>query len=154
MTDPYRPQAPVAFPATGDEKTLQTLSTFHYVVAALLALFSCVFIAYIAIGVSMLVAPDGWATNGAHEQHGTPVPTGVGVFFVAMGGFAVLLGWTMAALTAFAGRCLTRRRRYTFCLVIAGLLCLWMPFGTILGVFTLVTMSKPPVRAQFEGQRA
>jgi hypothetical protein len=49
---------------------------------------------------------------------------------------------------------LTRRRRYTFCLVIAGLLCLWMPFGTILGVFTLVTLTKPPVRAQFEGQRA
>jgi hypothetical protein len=71
-----------------------------------------------------------------------------------MGSLALLLGWTMAALTAVAGRSLTRRRRYTFCLVIAGLLCLWMPFGTILGVFTLITLTKPPVRAQFEGQRA
>jgi hypothetical protein len=102
----------------------------------------------------MLVSPGGWPSNGPHGQQGAPVPTGVGVLFVAIGSFAVLLGWTMAALTAFAGRSLTRRRRYTFCLVIAGLLCLWMPFGTILGVFTLVTLTKAPVRAQFEGQRA
>jgi hypothetical protein len=150
MTDPYRPPAAVAFPATSDEKALQTLSTFHYVVAVLVALFSCLFIVHVVIGVSMLVSPGGWP----HEQHGAPPPAGVGIVFVAIGSFAVLLGWTMAALTAFAGRCLTRRRRYTFCLVIAGLLCLWMPFGTILGVFTLVTLTKAPVRAQFEGQRA
>jgi hypothetical protein len=146
--------SPVPFPATSDEKTIQTLSTFHYVVAVLLALFSCMFIVHVVIGVSMLASPGGWPANGEHGQHAPPVPAGVGILFVAMGSLAVLLGWTMAALTAFAGRCLTRRRRHTFCLVIAGLLCLWMPFGTLLGVFTLVTLTKAPVRAQFEGPHA
>jgi hypothetical protein len=153
MQEPYRPP-PVAFPATADEAALKNLSIFHYVVAGLMALFSCLFIMYIAIGVSMLLSHGTWPPPDPQAPHATPVPTGFAAAFVGLGSFGLLLGWTMALLTVIAGRSLTRRRRYTFCLVIAGLLCLWMPFGTILGVFTLVTLQKPPVRAQFENQRA
>jgi hypothetical protein len=153
MQDPYRPPA-VAFPATADETALKNLSIFHYVVAGLMALFSCMFIVHIVIGVNMLLSHGSWPAAGPQGPPSAPVPAGVAAVFVGLGSFAIILGWTMSVLTVIAGRSLTRRRRYTFCLVIAGLLCLWMPFGTILGVFTLVTLTKAPVRAQFEGQRA
>lgn len=39
-----------------------------------------------------------------------------------------------------------------YCLVIAGLSCLFMPFGTVLVVFTLITLMKEPVKELFEQQ--
>ncbi len=40
---------------------------------------------------------------------------------------------------------------YTYCLVVAALECLFMPFGTILGVFTIVVLMRHPLKALFEG---
>jgi hypothetical protein len=72
---------------------------------------------------------------------------------MALLGMAV--AWTMAALLVVAGRNIAARRRRTFCLVVAGIVAiLCMPFGTILGVLTLVVLLRPSVRAAFEGQVA
>jgi hypothetical protein len=61
----------------------------------------------------------------------------------------------MCAFCVFlAGRNLAQQRRYTFCLVIAGLLCIFIPFGTVLGVFTIVVLVRPSVKALFEQQAA
>ena len=48
-----------------------------------------------------------------------------------------------------AGRYLARRERYTFCLVVAGVECMFMPFGTVLGVFTIIVLSRPSVKDLF-----
>ena len=53
-------------------------------------------------------------------------------------------------LFVLAGRNLARRRRYLFCQVVAGVGCMFMPFGTVLGVFTLVVLSRPAVRNLFQ----
>jgi hypothetical protein len=42
------------------------------------------------------------------------------------------------------------RKAYSFALVIACIECLFVPFGTILGVFTIVTLSRESVKALFE----
>jgi hypothetical protein len=65
----------------------------------------------------------------------------------------VLGGWTLAGLLIYAGRCLARRTRRLFCLVAAGLGCLFFPLGTVLGVFTFIVLSRPTVRAVFEPPR-
>jgi hypothetical protein len=143
----------VAFPATSDEKSIHLLSIFHYVVAGLVALFSSLFIVHIVIGLQMMSSPDAWIPPSPPRGHAAPFPPGMGGVFVAMGSIAVFLGWTMAVMTALAGRFIARRRRHLFCLIVDGLLCLWMPFGTVLGVFTLITLTKPHVRAQFETGR-
>jgi hypothetical protein len=57
---------------------------------------------------------------------------------------------SLAALLAVAGRRLKQRRSHTFCLVVAGLTCMNMPLGTVLGVFTLVVLTRPGVREAFE----
>ena len=37
-----------------------------------------------------------------------------------------------------------------FCIVVAGVECMIMPFGTVLGVFTLIMLMKDSVKALFE----
>ena len=56
----------------------------------------------------------------------------------------------MAISILIAGRCLSRRKAYSFTLVIACIECLFVPFGTILGVFTIVALSRESVKASFE----
>jgi hypothetical protein len=149
MADPYRPQVAVAFPPTSDEKSLQVLAILHYVCAGLIVLFSSFFLIYVAIGVHMMHSPGEWAPapKGANAPAGAP---DVAIFFVILGSVAVALGWTMAALTAVAGRSIAQRRRFVLCAIMDGLLCMWVPFGTALGVFGLILLTKPHVRAQFE----
>jgi hypothetical protein len=55
----------------------------------------------------------------------------------------------MAICIFIAGRSLGFRKRYSFALVIACIECLFVPFGTILGVFTIVALSRESVRALF-----
>lgn len=66
----------------------------------------------------------------------------------------ILLGWALAAANIYAGRYLTRREKYTFCLVVAAVNCANTPIGTILGVFTIVVLMRPSVKQMFEASRA
>lgn len=61
----------------------------------------------------------------------------------------LLFALATAALSGFAGRSLSRRRHYVFCLVAAGLACLSFPLGTALGVFTFMVLQRPSVKALF-----
>ncbi len=36
-----------------------------------------------------------------------------------------------------------------FCLVMACVACLFMPFGTVLGVFTIIVLARPSVQTLF-----
>jgi O-antigen/teichoic acid export membrane protein len=72
-----------------------------------------------------------------------------GWIFVIFAGVMIVCGLTLAGFMAYAGRCLTQRRRYTLCLVVAALSCMLMPFGTVLGIFTLIVLMRPPVKAAF-----
>jgi hypothetical protein len=61
-----------------------------------------------------------------------------------------VIGIAMAICILIAGRSLAFHKRYSFALVIACVECLFVPFGTILGVFTIVALSRGPVKALFE----
>ena len=128
-----------------DEQHLNLLSIFHYVVAGLTALFSCMFLMHVAMGVAMLC--------GAFEGEDAP-PKAFAWIFIIFPSVAIFMGWTMAAFIIAAGVKLKRRTSRTFCLVIAGIECMIMPFGTVLGVFTLVVLMKDSVKALFEIQKA
>ena len=72
-----------------------------------------------------------------------------GWMFTIIGSVIVVGGVTLGAFVAYAGRCLAQRRRHTLCLVVAGISCMMMPFGTVLGVFTLIVLLRPQVKAAF-----
>jgi len=126
-----------------DRDQLRLLSICHYVVAGFATLFGCIFLIYVALGAFMLKAPQSFA------DHGDPPPAAVGWVMIAVGAAIFFFGLAMAIALIVAGRSLAGLRRYTYCLVIAGLSCLFSPFGTILGIFTLVVLGRPSVRALF-----
>ena len=125
-----------------DEQYLKMLSVFHYVVGGLAACFACIPIIHLSIGIAMLV--------GAIDD----APEFVGVFLVLIAMFAILVGWTLAVCIIIAGRCLAKRKRYMFCLVIAAISCIFMPFGTVLGVFTIIVLMRPSVKELFAVNKA
>ena len=125
-----------------DEQYLKLLSVFHYVVGGLAACFACIPIIHLSIGIAMLV--------GAIDD----APEFVGAFMVLIAIFAILAGWTLAVCIIIAGRCLAKRRRYMFCLVMAAISCVFMPFGTVLGVFTIIVLMRPSVKELFAVNKA
>jgi hypothetical protein len=65
-----------------------------------------------------------------------------------MGG-VMLLGWIFGGLTAYAGRCIQKRRRRIFIYVIAALNCLFIPYGTLLGVCTFLVFGTSAAIGEF-----
>ena len=130
-----------------DLEHLRLLSIFHYVVAGIGAFFSCFPVFHLAFGLVMLFAP-GILEHGPKEN-----PEGlrlVGLVFVGFAAAFMLTGWTISFCVYLAGRFLGRRQYYMFCLVMAGILCVMVPFGTVLGVFTIIVLVRPSVMALFE----
>ena len=127
-----------------DEEHLKLLSIFHYVVAGIVTLFACFPIIHLGIGIALICAPK--AMSGTS---GTPPPPFVGWLFAIIGGSMVLFGWSFAVCVAIAGRFLARRRHYLYCLVTACISCLFVPFGTILGVFTITALSRSSAKNLF-----
>lgn len=126
-----------------DEKNLDLLALFHFILGPLTALGSLVFLIHVFVGISML--------KGTLESGPNPPPEGFGWLFVIMGLLAIILGWTLGILMIIAGRKLKRRESRTFCIVIAAIECILTPLGTVLGVFTLITLTKASVIQLFAG---
>jgi hypothetical protein len=131
-----------------DEDHLRLLSIFHYVVGGLAALFSLFPAIYIVMGLVFIFGA------GEFEEEGGPPPEFMGWFFVAIGAVMMAIGLGIAGCIIGAGRCIARRRRHLFCLVIAGIECLFMPFGTVLGVFTLIVLLRESVKEMFLANQA
>ena len=126
-----------------DENHLRILSVLHYVLAGITAVFSLLPGVYIVLGLVMMFAPQ------AFGGHGEQPPAFIGVIFLMFGGGFMLAGFILAGVVVAAGRFLATRTHYTFCLVIAGIECIFMPFGTVLGVFTIVILMRESARQLF-----
>jgi hypothetical protein len=126
-----------------DSEQLQLLTLGHYILAGIQALFGLVPIVHLGIGIWMLTSPElAKAKNGA---------VWFGVVFVAFALGWMLASWSLAACLVIAGRSLSQRKRRTFCLVVAAIVAMMcIPFGTVLGVFTIIVLLRPTVRDAFE----
>ncbi|HEY2123935.1 MAG TPA: hypothetical protein VGG94_00615 [Chthoniobacterales bacterium] len=123
---------------TQDAEHLRLLSIFHYVVGGLAALFAFFPLLYVVIGFVFV-----YAAHHHSAAHGNDVPPEVlGWIFIAMGSFIFLIGLAVTLCIILSGRALAQRKRYWFVFVVACLECLFVPFGTILGVFTLIVLSR------------
>jgi hypothetical protein len=59
------------------------------------------------------------------------------------------MGWIFAGFVITAGRFLAKRKHHTFCVVMGAVECIFMPFGTVLGVFTLIVLTRESVKHLF-----
>ena len=131
-----------------DREHLRLLAIFHYVGAGLAALFSFFPLLYTTIGAIFVFAARHPAAAGPKPGEELP-PEFLGWIFAAVGLLLFLVGIAMAICILLAGRCLSRNKHYTFALVMACIECLFIPFGTILGVFTIIALSRESVRTLF-----
>jgi len=131
-----------------DEQYLKILAIFHFVVAGISALFACFPILHFLMGLGMLAVSLGLGVSeGAFPE--AVVPGLVGLLFTLIAGSVILFGWAFAVCVALAGLFLLKKKRHMFCVVMGGVECIFMPFGTVLGVFTIITLMKPSVKELF-----
>jgi len=128
-----------------DAEQLKLLTIFHYVVAALIVFFSSFFILHIIFGVFCFVSPEKMV-----DSRGNQTPAFVCWVFTILGLFFVILGWIFSICVFSAARFLAQRRKYFFCLIVASISCLFAPFGTVLGIFTIIVLMRPSVKELFK----
>jgi hypothetical protein len=142
MQEPGPPPHPQA---AQDAENLKLLVIFHYVLGGITGIMGCFPIIHVVLGAIMV--SGGFSHAGAP---GSAPPEAFGWFFIVIGGLICLVAWTLAAMMILSGKWLSERKNWTFCFVIACISCLSVPLGTVLGVFTILVLQRPSVKALFE----
>jgi hypothetical protein len=128
-----------------DFEHLRLLSIFHYIVGGLAAMFSLFPVIHLVLGIAMLTGWEGLETS----REDALFVRMMGGAFTAISGAIIVSGFALATCIVLTGRYLVRRTRYTFCLVVAAVECAFAPFGTVLGVFTILVLQRPSVKQLF-----
>jgi hypothetical protein len=151
------PTAPGQLGATGNQwqtqidlHHLKLLAVFYYICAGLQAIGGCFSLFYVVLGIGIANAPPPQTSSGRNLAE---APEFIGGMFIFIGGCLGLLFIVWTVLCIMTGISLTTQKRRTLCLVTAGLMCLNIPLGTVLGVFTFVVLSRPNVIAMFQRNR-
>ena len=133
-----------------NRKTLKLLSTLHYVMGGVTLATSLLALPHIFTGLFAIHAPESF-------DDGDPISSLIfGWMFLGMGVLFLVGCLVIGIIILLSAGGLRRRRRYWFSFVVACIECLSMPLGTALGVFTIITLSKPEVKTIYgldEGDR-
>lgn len=128
-----------------DQEHLNLLKMGFYLMAGLTGFCTLFSLIYIAMGglFALGVAPP--SGMGVDQRYVGLIILGIGVAFL-------VFGLAITLLTYFAGRSLGERRHRIYCMVVAGLMCLSIPFGTVLGVCVIIVLNRPGVEGLFDLQ--
>jgi hypothetical protein len=128
-----------------DREHLKMLSIFYFVLCGLNSIGLFFGVVYIAMGLAMVVGSSGGGPNAPPPAIGFMI-AGIGlVVTVFVGGIATCVGLT--------GYCLRKRKWYTFCLVTACCICVNVPVGTLLGIFTILVLQRESVKELFRASK-
>ena len=130
-----------------DGEHLRALSICYYVYAGANAFFSLFGLLYVFMGLMMGAVAQ---LPMQPSQQNQPPPEIMAAIFGAMGLAIFVLFLGLGALKFFVARLLQRRRARVFCMIVAAISCIGIPFGTALGVFTLIVLSRDSVRRLFD----
>lgn len=129
-----------------DAEHLRLLRLGYFVSAATAGLFAFFGLLYAAMGLV-------FGAMSRHFPHPSgqpgPPPEIVSWIFGAIGLGIMLIAGTVAGLKLRVARCLRLRESHGFCVAIAVLSCLEIPYGTALGVFSFLVLTRPSVKEQF-----
>ncbi|RCS49151.1 hypothetical protein DTL42_11450 [Bremerella cremea] len=145
-----------------DAQYLFILSILYYIMAGLNLLYCLLLLFQLYMIRSFFnnrppLTKIRFPTEASEEfgQHATiDYPSSPFDFFGVL--ILIILGLAVAlmACQVIAAFSIQKRRHYTFCLVIAGINCLFVPIGTILGVATFFVLVRPSVKRMFEQSSA
>lgn len=132
-----------------DEEHLRLLKLGYYVLAGITGLFS--FFPAVAFGILGGIFSSG-AIPVSQQSGGKGDPRVFGTIMLVFAAFAFVAG-ALGSLAAFiTARGLRDHRRRTFCFVVAICTCLYVPWGTLIGVCTILVLNRPSVKMLFSGQ--
>lgn len=129
-----------------DEEHLKLLSLGYIISAGVAAFFSLFSLFYIFMGIIMSIALSHAPVSA---KTGQPPPAFVGWILAGFGVLLLLFSAGMAFARFWAARCVKRRKSRTFCMVIAAIGCLEIPYGTALGVLGFIVLGRASVIKQF-----
>jgi hypothetical protein len=129
-----------------DADHLRLLSVFHFVGAGLAVLG----LAFLGMHYLFLHAffdnPEVWM-----NQKGVALPPRE--FFAMFKWFYVFFGvWLVISgvINVLSGVFISKRRFRMFSLIVAGINCIHIPLGSVLGAFTIIVLLRPSVRDVYE----
>ena len=135
-----------------DEEHLQLLYIGYLISAGMSAFFSFFGLIYVFMGVMMGVIFS--ADPGTAGHAGDAPPAFIGWIFGIIGVGIFLFLIAMAVLKFIAAYRIKHRRSRVFCMVVAGITCLEIPYGTLLGVCTFIVLERPTVKKLFAAGNA
>lgn len=133
-----------------DRSHLRALVICHYVSAGL-SVFGLAF-----LGLHYFFMKHFFANPEMWEKAKEPPPFDPAEFFGMFQWFYLFMGLMMLAggiLTLISAICIQRRVKKTFSMVIAAVNCINIPLGTLLGVFTLIVLSRESVAQLYLGEK-
>jgi hypothetical protein len=142
MTDQEAKQAVI------DEEHLRLLWIGYVISGAMTVLVSFMGLMYAAFGFIASSAASS-AVDKAENVQAASIAWFFGIFGILM--FLALV--TLALAKFSAAICIRKRRSRALCMVVAGISCLGVPYGTFLGVCTFLVLCRKSVAAKFETSR-
>ena len=147
-----------------DQESLILLGTFHYIVGAFVILGACLAVVALFVGIHVTKMPIDWETFQEIHIVDRVLFQCVVIPFIQLGirpdaaGLLIILaslplfvlGFPYGVCLLLAAGSLLRRRRRIFCMVMAAITCVFVPFGTMLGVCTIVVLKRPSLRETFD----
>lgn len=129
-----------------DIDQIKTLGICTLVYSGISALFAFFPIFHLLIGISML--------NGSFYNGNPPTETGfpISIFalmFTILPAVMIFFGLAFAVALAISGYFLLKKRHYLYCMVMGAISCVFVPFGTVLGIFTIIVLQRPSVKELF-----
>lgn len=80
--------------------------------------------------------------TGAFPNNANPPPDFFAYAFILMGAVAIAVGLALSSCMILTALRLRQLRSRTFCIVVSALACTAFPFGTALGVWTLIVLCR------------
>jgi len=124
---------------------LKLLSIGYYIEAGIIGFYSLLVLGYAGFLSFFLTA----ASREAERRGQGGLPPGIASILTAVIGVLFVLLIAYAICLFLTGYWIARCRDRIFIYVMAALTCLGIPYGTVLGIFTFITMQRPTARQLF-----
>lgn len=125
------------------QEQLKVLKIFHFVLGGLGIVLSFLPLIYVLMGTIFYSMKDDFPTDTGNPADQLPKIMSVVMMIVGFVGF--VFGLAMAILTIVSGMRISTTTHRNFSIIIAAILCVFFPFGTVLGIFTIIVLSKKEV---------
>jgi hypothetical protein len=138
-----------------DDLNLRLLSIFHCIVGGFILFFLSMPLIILALGFVDIISSESIlkviviSSELMVESGGDMLPRFLGTIVLGVVIIFYLMIFGVAVSMLVSGIFLSRRKHYLFSLIVACIECIFIPFGTILGIFTAIVLSRDSIKGLY-----